>query len=261
MTTRPPRAVVFLAVVGLFLFVVLPLLALLVRTPWSEFWSDLSDPDVRPALRLSLVTSVAATAIAIVVGFPIAWLFARSEFPGKPVVRAFALLPLVLPPVVGGIALLVAFGRRGVAGQYLDDWFGITIPFTTWAAIIAETFVAMPFLIITVEGALRGTDTRYEDAAATLGAGRWMVMRRVTLPAIAPSFLAGVALTWARALGEFGATITFAGNLRGETQTMPLAAYLALQTDPGAALTLSIVLLAISVLVLVLVGRRVWGTR
>ncbi|MDZ4827070.1 MAG: ABC transporter permease [Actinomycetota bacterium] len=247
------------AVFGLLVFFALPLVALVVRVPWSDITDDLSDPAIRPALRLSLVCSVAATGLSVVIGVPIAWLLARVEFPGKAVARALALLPLVLPPVVGGVALLVAFGRRGVVGQYLDDWFGIRLPFTTWAAIIAETFVAMPFMIITVEGALRGVDTRYEEAAATLGAGRWTVMRRVTLPAIGPSLLAGITLTWARALGEFGATITFAGNFRGETQTMPLAVYLALQTDTGAALTLSLVLLVISIVVLALVGRRVWG--
>jgi len=246
-------------VFGLLVFFALPLVALVVRVPWSDITDDLSDPAIRPALRLSLVCSVAATGLSVVIGVPIAWLLARVEFPGKAVARALALLPLVLPPVVGGVALLVAFGRRGVVGQYLDDWFGIRLPFTTWAAIIAETFVAMPFMIITVEGALRGVDTRYEEAAATLGAGRWTVMRRVTLPAIGPSLLAGITLTWARALGEFGATITFAGNFRGETQTMPLAVYLALQTDTGAALTLSLVLLVISIVVLALVGRRVWG--
>ncbi len=247
------------AVFGLLVFFALPLVALLVRVPWSDITDDLSDPAIRPALRLSLVCSVAATGLSIVFGIPIAWLLARVEFPGKSVARALALLPLVLPPVVGGVALLVAFGRRGVVGQYLDDWFGITLPFTMWAAIVAETFVAMPFMVITVEGALRGVDTRFEEAAATLGAGRWTVMRRVTLPAIGPSLLAGITLTWARALGEFGATITFAGNFRGETQTMPLAVYLALQTDTGAALTLSLVLLVISIVVLALVGRRVWG--
>lgn len=256
---RPPRLAIGVAAAGLFVFVALPLLALLVRAPWSGVLDDLSDPAVRPALRLSVVCSLLATALSVVIGVPIAWLLARVDVPGKAIVRACALLPLVLPPVVGGVALLVAFGRRGVVGQYLDNWFGVTLPFTTWAAVIAETFVAMPFLVITVEGALRGVDTRYEEAAATLGAGRWTVMRRVTLPAIAPSLTAGAALAWARALGEFGATITFAGNFRGTTQTMPLAVYLMLQTDTGAALTLSLVLLAVSVLVLVLVGRRVWG--
>jgi len=259
--SRPPALVVVLAVVGLLVFFVAPLAGLVRRAPWGDFWSTLTDPDVRDALRLSLQCSLAATALSVVFGLPIAWLLARTEFPGKAVVRAFAVLPLVLPPVVGGVALLSAFGRRGVAGQYLDRWFDITLPFHTSGVVMAETFVAMPFLIITVEAALRSVDTRYEDAAATLGASRWTVLRRVTLPAIGPSLAAGAALTWARALGEFGATITFAGNFKGVTQTMPLAVYLALEVDPGSAIVLSLVLLTISVVVLALVGRRVFGTR
>ena len=247
--------------VGLLVFFVAPLAGLARRAPWGDFWSTLTDPEVRDALRLSLQCSLAATALSVVFGLPIAWLLARTEFPGKAVVRAFAVLPLVLPPVVGGVALLSAFGRKGVAGQYLDRWFGITLPFHTSGVVMAETFVAMPFLIITVEAALRSVDTRYEDAAATLGASRWTVLRRVTLPAIGPSLAAGAALTWARALGEFGATITFAGNFKGVTQTMPLAVYLALEVDPGSAIVLSLVLLTISVVVLALVGRRVFGTR
>jgi molybdate transport system permease protein len=247
-------------VTGLLVFFVAPLAGLVQRTPWGDLWSNLTDPDVRPALGLSVVTSVSATALSLVVGAPLAWLLARGHLPGTALLRALATLPMVLPPVVGGIALLAAFGRRGLVGQYLDEWLGVQLPFTTWAAILAETFVAMPFLVVTLDGALRSVDTRYEDAAATLGAGRLTVMRRVTLPAVAPSLAAGAALTWARALGEFGATITFAGNLRGETQTMPLAAYLALQrADTGAALTVSLLLLAVSTTVLALVGRRVWG--
>jgi molybdate transport system permease protein len=258
---RPPALVVAIAVAGLVIFFVAPLAGLVQRAPWSNFWSDLSDPVSRTALRLSLECSLAATALAVLFGLPIAWLLARVEFPGKSIARAFAILPLVLPPVVGGVALLVAFGRRGLVGQYLDRWFDITLPFTTAGVILAETFVAMPFLIITVEAALRSLDTRYEAAAATLGAGRWTVLRRITLPAIAPSLAAGAALTWARALGEFGATITFAGNFKGVTQTMPLAVYLALETEPGSAIVLSLVLLAVSITVLALVGRRVFGAR
>jgi molybdate transport system permease protein len=258
---RPPAIAVVIAVGGLAVFFVLPLVGLLQRVPWSEFFGDLADPIVRPALRLSLVCSLSATALSILIGVPIAWVLARTDFPGKSVVRALALLPLVLPPVVGGVALLAALGRRGVFGQYLDRWFDIQLPFTTWGAILAETFVAMPFLIITVDGALRSLDTRYEDAAATLGASRWTVLRRITLPMIAPSLAAGAVLTWARALGEFGATITFAGNFRGRTQTMPLAVYLTREADPGAALSLSVVLLAISVGVLAIVGSRVLANR
>jgi molybdate transport system permease protein len=259
--SRPPAFVIVLAVVGLLVFFVAPLAALVQRAPWGDLWSTLTNPDVRTALRLSLQCSLAATGLSMLFGLPIAWLLARVEFHGKAIVRAFAILPLVLPPVVGGVALLYAFGRRGLVGQYLDRWFGITLPFHTSGVILAETFVAMPFLIVTVEAALRSLDTRYEDAGATLGASRWTVLRRITLPAIAPSLAAGAALTWARALGEFGATITFAGNFKGVTQTMPLAVYLALEVEPGSAIVLSLVLLTVSIVVLALVGRRVFGSR
>jgi molybdate transport system permease protein len=166
---------------------------------------------------------------------------------------------MVLPPVVGGVALLLAFGRRGLVGQWLFQWFGVQLPFTTAGAIVAETFVAMPFLVITVEAGLRSMDLRYEEAARTLGAGRWLVIRRITLPLIAPSLFAGGVLCWARALGEFGATITFAGNFPGRTQTMPLAVYIDLETRPEAAIVLSLVLLAVSLLVLVLLRDRWLG--
>jgi molybdate transport system permease protein len=175
---------------------------------------------------------------------------ARTAFPGRQLVRALVTVPMVLPPVVGGVALLLAFGRRGILGSWLDATFGITLPFTTTAVVMAQSFVAMPFLVIAVEGALRGADTRYEEAAATLGASRWVTFRRVTLPLVAPGVAAGAVLCWARALGEFGATITFAGNFPGRTQTMPVAVYLALETDPQAAIVLSLLLLVVSVAIL-----------
>jgi molybdate transport system permease protein len=258
---RPPALAIAVAVVGIAFFFVLPLVGLLERAPWRDLVDDLSGPAVRSALRLSLVCSLSATALSILFGVPIAWVLARTEFPGKAFVRALATLPLVLPPVVGGIALLAALGRRGLVGQYLYRWFDLQLPFTTRGAIIAETFVAMPFLVLTLDGALRSVDTRYEQAAATLGAGKWTVLWRVTLPMVFPSLVAGAVLTWARALGEFGATITFAGNFRGRTQTMPLAVYLARETDPGAAIALSLVLLAISLAVLTIVGSRVLSAR
>ncbi len=205
------------------------------------------------------MTATAATAFSFVVGVPLAWLLARAPFRGRGLVRALVTLPLVLPPVVGGVALLLAFGRRGLVGKYLYEWTGLSLPFTTAGVIVAETFVAMPFLVVTVEGALRGMDRRLEDAAATLGASRLLVLRRVTLPAIAPSLVAGAVLTWARALGEFGATITFAGNFPGRTQTMPLAVYVALETDLDGAIALSLVLLVVSVTVLVLLRDRWLG--
>jgi molybdate transport system permease protein len=234
---------------------------LLWRAPWSDVASVLRDHSAREALRLSLICSLSATGLSVLLGLPIAWLLARGRLVGLNVFRALAMLPLVLPPVVGGVALFYAFGRRGLIGQWLDRWFDIQLPFTIWAAIIAETFVAMPFFIITVEGALRGVDARYEDAAATYGAGPWTILRRVTLPMIAPSIGAGMALTWARALGEFGATITFAGNFSGKTQTLPLAIYLAFESNEPAGIILSILLLAISIIVLVVVGSRVFGSR
>lgn len=237
-------------------FLAVPLLGLLLRTPWARLPELLSSPIALEALRLSLVCSLGATALAIVMGVPLAWVLARSRISGKTVVRALVTLPLVLPPVVGGVALLLAFGRRGVVGQYLYDWFGIQLPFSTAGVIIAEAFVAMPFLVITLEGALRSADPRFDEAAATLGAGRWTVLRRVTLPLIAPALIAGTVLAWARALGEFGATITFAGNLPGVTQTLPLAVYAALDTDRDAAIALSLVLLVASLAVLLLLRDR-----
>ena len=237
-------------------FLAIPLLGLLLRTPWARLPELLSSPIALEALRLSLVCSLGATALAIVMGVPLAWVLARSRISGKTFVRALVTLPLVLPPVVGGVALLLAFGRRGVVGQYLYDWFGIQLPFSTAGVIIAEAFVAMPFLVITLEGALRSADPRFDEAAATLGAGRWTVLRRVTLPLIAPALIAGTVLAWARALGEFGATITFAGNLPGVTQTLPLAVYAALDTDRDAAIALSLVLLVASLAVLLLLRDR-----
>lgn len=242
-------------------FLLLPLVALLVRAPWSTLPEQLSSPEVGQALRLSLLCASLATLLCIVLGVPLAWLLARAEIPGRRFVRALVTVPLVLPPVVGGVALLLLLGRRGLLGERLDLWFGLSLPFTTAAVVVAEAFVALPFLVIAVEGALRGADRRYEDAAATLGASRWTVFRRVTLPLVAPGITAGAVLCFARALGEFGATITFAGSLPGVTRTMPLAVYLALETNPEAAVVLSLVLLAVSVLVLAsLRDRWVAGT-
>lgn len=247
---RPPALVLVLGGAAV-LFLGLPLVGLLVKVPWGTLWQDLTTPVALDALRLSLICSTSATALSIVLGVPLAWLLARTSLPGRSFVRGLALVPMVLPPVVGGVALLLAFSKGGLLGQPLEDLFGIELPFTTAGAVLAETFVAMPFLVITVEASLRTMDTRMEEAAATLGAGRWTTFRRVTLPLIAPSLLAGTALTWARALGEFGATITFAGDIQGRTQTLPLAVYLALQSDVHVAVALSLALLVICVVVLV----------
>ena len=252
---RTPLPIGILALIGI-AFLAIPLIGLVLRTPWPRIVDLLSAPEALTALRLSLVTSLAAAAVSVVLGVPLAWLLARGRVPARRLVRALVTLPLVLPPVVGGVALLLAFGRRGIVGQYLYDWFGVQLPFSTAGVVIANTFVAMPFLVITVEGALRGADPRFEEAAASLGASRLTVLRRVTLPIIAPALLAGAVLAWARALGEFGATITFAGNLPGVTQTMPLAVYSELETDRDAAIALSLVLLAISVSVLLLLRDR-----
>ncbi|MDQ6713388.1 MAG: ABC transporter permease [Candidatus Dormibacteraeota bacterium] len=245
-----PLPLVVLAAAGAAFFV-LPLIGLLLRAPWGTAWHELTSTEALLALRLSFVASLSATGLALIFGVPLAWIYARSTFPGRNVLRALTVLPMVLPPVVGGVALLFAFGRRGILGQWLDQAFGIHLPFSTAGAIIAETFVAMPFLIITVESGLNSMDRRFEDAARTLGARPWTVMWRVTLPLVRPSLIAGAVLCWARALGEFGATITFAGNFPGRTQTMPLAVYLALETNPDAAIVLSLVLLAVSLAVLV----------
>jgi len=254
-STSPPWIIAIPAGAAL-LFLGLPLVALILRAPWARMVAVLTSPTSVDALRLSLITATCATLICLAVGVPLAWVLARAEFPGRRFARALVTVPLVLPPVVGGIALLLAFGRRGLVGQWLDSWFGVTLPFTTPGVIVAEAFVAMPFLIITMEGALRSLDGRLEDAAATLGADRWTVFRRVTLPLIAPSLIAGVVLTFARALGEFGATITFAGNLPGVTQTLPLAVYVGLEGDPAEAVALSLVLLSVSVAILVLLRDR-----
>lgn len=253
-----PAPALILAAIAVAFFA-LPLIGLLWRAPWSNAWSYLTDDTATTALRLSLVCSLWATGLSVVFGVPLAWLLARSDLPGRGAIRALCTLSMVLPPVVGGVALFFALGRRGLIGQYLDQWFGITLPFTTTAVVIAQTFVSMPFLVITVEAALRQLDTRHEDASRTLGASRWYTFRRVTLPAIRPALVAGAVLSWARALGEFGATITFAGNFPGTTQTMPLAVYLSLESNPEEAIVLALVLIVVSFAVLVGLRDRWFG--
>ena len=257
---RRPWGVVALAAVGL-AFIVVPVAGLLHLVAWRDLGTAIGSGEARDALHLSLVCSLWATALSLVFGVPLAWVLARVEFPGRRVVRALVLLPIVLPPVVGGVALFAAFGRHGLVGGALYDWFGIQFTFSSAGVVLAETFVAMPFLVITVEAAIRALDPRLEEAAEELGASRTTVIRRVTLPLVAPGIAAGAALAWARALGEFGATIAFAGNVSGRTRTVPLAVYLLLESDPQVAVALSVVLLAVCVTVLVVLRDRWWPGR
>lgn len=248
--TRTPLPVTLLGLFGVAFFV-LPFVGLVVRAPWSSVGDVAGDATVRTALWLSLVTSFITTVLAVVIGVPLAWLLARSDLPGRRFVRALCTLSMVLPPVVAGVALFLALGRRGVIGEPLDDAFGVSLPFTTAAVVIAQLFVAMPFLVLTVEAAIRSLDPANEEAARTLGASDWYVLSRVTLPSVRPALISGIVLTWARALGEFGATITFAGSFPGTTRTVPLATYLALENDPDQAILLSLVLVLVSFGVLI----------
>lgn len=247
---RTPWPLIPVAVVAA-AFLALPFVALIWRAPWGELGDLVTDPVVTDALRLSIVSASLATVVSLVLGVPLAWMLARAHLPGAPLWRGLVVLPMVLPPVVGGAALLFALGRRGLVGEPLYDATGILLPYSLWGVVAANTFVAMPFLVVTLESALRSADTRYEDAAATLGAGRWTTFRRITVPHAAPALVTGTVLCWARALGEFGATVTFAGNLQGRTQTMPLAVFLALESDREAAIALSLVLIAVSLAVIV----------
>ncbi|WP_251051740.1 ABC transporter permease, partial [Streptomyces sp. ISL-86] len=257
--TRPPVTLALPALLAV-AFLLLPLIGILTRTQWSELGAHLTSPGVVQALQLSLVVSLWAVGLSLVLGVPLAWLLARVEFPGKVLVRSLVLLPMVLPPTVGGVALLLGFGRRGLLGPWLEDSFGVTLPFHMSGAVVAATFVAMPFLVISLEGALGGLKQSYEETAASLGASPVRVFFTVSLPMVAPGLIAGAALTWARALGEFGATITFAGNLPGTTQTLPLQVYLLLQDQPEAATSVSLLLLAIAMGVLIALRGRWNGT-
>ena len=250
MHRRLPLGITILALVGA-AFVVLPVLALVIRAPWGDLSTSLSGVGATTALRLSIEVSLAATALSLLFGVPLAWLLARGTFPGRSVLRAMVVLPIVLPPVVGGIGLLNALGRSGVAGQWLYEGLGIQLTFTIWGAIIAATFVSMPLVVLATEAGLHSLDQRYEHgrdhARGVTGPGD----APRGAPHALPSVVAGAVLCWARALGEFGATITFAGNLEGRTQTLPLAVYQARQTDPGGAIFLSLILVVISIVVLV----------
>ena len=256
-----PIALVVPALAGLAILLI-PLLGLAARAPWRRLPEVLGSPEVLEALRLSLTTATVSTALCVVCGVPLAWVLARGRLPGRGVLRGLVTVPLVLPPVVGGVALLVAFGRQSVVGGWLDETFGVNLPFTTAGVVLAQSFVAMPFLVVAVEGALRSADPRYDDVAATLGASGWTTFRRVTLPSVAPGVVAGAVLCWARALGEFGATITFAGSFPGTTRTLPLAAYVAIGAgDTDTAIVLSLLMIVVSVTILVALRERWVGGR
>jgi molybdate transport system permease protein len=253
--SRVPLLLAAPAAVAL-LFLTLPLVGLVMRAPWADAGSVLTSEGALQALQLSMITATVSTIIVVLIGVPLAWVLARPGLRGASLLRALITIPLVLPPVVGGVALFTVLGRSGLLGRPLYQLTGFAFPFTPYAVILAQIFVALPFLVLSVEGALRAADRRYEEAASTLGAPPAIVFRRITLPLIAPGIAAGAVLAWARALGEFGATITFAGNFPGTTRTMPLEVYLALETDPGSALLLSVLLLGVSVAVLVLLRDR-----
>jgi molybdate transport system permease protein len=229
-------------------------------TNWRALPEHLTSTAALEALRLSLVTSTVAIAFCLVLGLPLAWLLARVDFRGRGALRALVTVPLVLPPVVAGVALRSAFGRTGIVGEPLLDWTGFAFPFTTYGVVLAHVFVSMPFVVIAIEGAMRSADPRYDGAAATLGATRWTTFRRVTVPLALPGVVAGTVLGWARSLGEFGATITFNGNYPGTTQTMPTLIYVTRQADQDAALSLSLVMLLVSVAVLVALRDHWLGT-
>ena len=256
---RLPLLLVLPATIAL-LFLVLPLAGLIVRAPWADAGAVLTSEAATTALRLSLITATIAALISVVLGVPLAWILAQPALPVAGLLRPLIIVPLVLPPVVGGVALFTLLGRSGLLGRPLYALTGFSFPFTPYAVVLAQVFVALPFLVLTVEGALRAADRRYEDAAATLGATPLTVFRRVTVPLVGPGIAAGTLLAWARALGEFGATITFAGNFPGTTRTIPLEVYLALETSPGSALLLSVLLLATSIAVLLLLRDR-WVRR
>jgi molybdate transport system permease protein len=258
-----PRSLYVPAVIGVGLLV-LPLLALIDTIDWAELPAAITSPGALSALKLSLITGIAATLFCLVLGVPMALVLARSAGQWTRLLRALITLPLVLPPMVGGIALLYLFGRQGRLGGFLFE-HGIRIPFTTVAVVIAQTFVALPFLVLSLEGSLRTAGPRYETVAATLGAGRWTVFRRITLPLVGPGLLAATVLCFARALGEFGATALFAGNAFGVTRTMPLAIYIYFNSsleDQQTAIALSLLLVVVAaVILLVLRPRRAEGVQ
>lgn len=241
------------------LFVLTPLLAILLKIDWTNFVPLVTSESSRTALMLSLRTAATSTMLCVILGVPMAMVLSRADFPGLSILRALVLLPLVLPPVVGGIALLYTFGRLGLLGEYFEGW-GFSIAFSTTAVVLAQTFVSLPFLVVSLEGALRSSGSEYDTVASTLGARPTTVLRRVTIPLVLPGLVSGSVLAFARALGEFGATLTFAGSLEGVTRTLPLEIYLQRETDADAAVALSLLLIVVAAIVVVAArGRRVAG--
>jgi molybdate transport system permease protein len=241
---------------GAFALIALPVIGLILRADWARMPELLLSESALAALRLSLETAGISTALCIVFGGPLAVVLARGRLPGLRWLRPIVLLPLVLPPVVGGLALLFLLGRLGLLGRVIDTWFGVTIPFTTAAVVLAQTFVALPFLVVSLEGALRTAGDQYEAVAATLGASPWLAFRRVTVPLVLPGLLSGAILAFARCMGEFGATIAFAGSLQGVTRTLPLLVYLERETDTDAAIALSLLIVVVAVAVIAVARPR-----
>jgi len=253
--TALPRSLWLPAAAG-FALILLPVVGLVARAPWSRFAELVTSPAALAALELSVRTAAISTGLCVLLGGPLAVVLARGALPGLPFVRSVVLLPLVLPPVVGGLALLYLLGRNGFAGVALDLAFGVRVPYTTAAVVLAQTFVALPFLVVSLEGALRTGGERFEVVAATLGAAPWTVFRRVTVPLVLPGLGSGVVLAFARCLGEFGATIAFAGSLQGVTRTLPLEVYLQRETDVEGAIALSLVLVVVAVAVIAVARPR-----
>lgn len=252
---RAPARLLVPAALGT-LLLLLPLVSLLLTAPWSMLGEQLRTEALRQAMWLSVLTATLATGVCLLLGLPLAWVLARLDFPGRRLLRTLVIVPLVLPPVVAGVALVSAFGRTGIIGEPLRAATGLSLPYTTAGVIVAHVFVSLPFVVISIEGALRSAHQEYDAAAATLGASRWHAFRTVTVPLALPGIVAGMVLAWARSLGEFGATITFAGNYPGTTQTMPTLIYLSINSHPEAAKTLSLVLLLLSLAVLVALRDR-----
>ncbi|MGH3786268.1 MAG: ABC transporter permease [Pseudonocardiaceae bacterium] len=249
-------AVLWAPAVAALALIVLPVVGLIVRAPWPRFVELITSESALTSLELSLRTAAVSTLLCVVLGGPLAVVLARGSVPGLRLLRSVVLLPLVLPPVVGGLALLYLLGRSGFAGYALEVAFGVRLPFTTAAVILAQTFVAMPFLVVSLEGALRTGGERYEVIAASLGAPPWTVFWRVTVPLVLPGLGSGMVLSFARCLGEFGATIAFAGSLQGVTRTLPLEVYLQREVDADAAIALSLLLVVVAIVVIAVARPR-----